>query len=366
MTISRAGLALLLLLNRTIAFAQVTPAAGSPTPDDTPSIRVGMLLFADYTLQTSPDANDSEGNVIHPNSFNIGRSYINVTGNLNHIVAFRITPDIARETNPASSLNGSYEFRIKYAYAQFNFDDWMPKGSYARLGIQQTPWLDFAEGIYRYRFQGTMFVEREGFFNSADGGASFHLQLPSNYGDVHGGVFNGEGYNRAEANDQKAWMFRASIRPLPGGPPVLRGIRGHVFYDDDRYVKDADRTRFIAAVTFEHAYLNASVEYLDTKDRASTSPADAEVQGRGYSIWATPRTTRGWEGLLRYDHLAPNRVPFPSRVRNRGIIGVAYWFPHQGTVSSALLLDYDSQSFQNFDVTMPNQSRFAVHGLVSF
>ena len=366
MTLSRAALALLLVMHSTIAFAQITQAATSTPPDDTPSIRVGMLLFTDYTLQTSPETTDSDGNVIHPNSFNVGRSYINITGNISHIVGFRITPDIARETNAASSLNGSYEFRIKYAYAQFNFDDWMPKGSYARLGIQQTPWLDFAEGIYRYRFQGTMFVEREGFFNSADGGASFHFQLPSNYGDVHTGVFNGEGYNRAEANDQKAVMIRASIRPLPGSLPVLRGIRAHLFYDSDHYVKDADRKRFIAAATFEHPYLNASVEYLDTKDRASTSPADALVEGRGYSIWATPKTTRGWEGLLRYDHLAPNRVPFASQVRKRGIIGIAYWFPHQGIVSTALLLDYDSQSFQNFPVAMPKQSRVAVHGLVSF
>jgi len=366
MTRSRVALVLTLMLRSTVALAQVTPAAGSTPPDDTPSIKVGALLYTDYTFQSSPETTDADGNTIHPNSFNVTRSYINITGNLSHIVAFRITPDIARETDPASSLNGSYEFRIKYAFAQFNLDDWMTKGSWARLGIQQTPWLDFAENIYRYRFQGTMFVEREGYFASADGGASFHYQLPANYGDVHAGVYNGENYNRAEVNDQKALMIRTSIRPLPGGMPVLRGIRGHVFYDDDHYVKDADRKRFIAAVTFEHTYLNASVEYLDTKDRASTSPADAEAHGRGYSIWATPRTTKGWEGLLRYDHLAPNRALFSSRVRNRGIIGVAYWFPHQGAVSSALLLDYDNQSFQNFTVATPNQSRVAVHGLVSF
>ena len=362
----RAALLLALLLRSTMAFAQVTPAAGYTPPDDTPSIKVGMLLFTDYTLQTNPETVDADGNLVHISSFNVTRSYINITGNLSHIVGFRITPDVSRETNPASSLNGSLEFRIKYAYAQFNLDDWMTKGSWVRLGIQQTPWLDFAEGIYRYRFQGTMFVEREGFFNSADGGASFHYQLPSNYGDVHAGVFNGEGYNRAEVNDQKALMIRATLRPLPHGMPVLRGIRGHVFYDDDRYVKDADRKRFIAALTFEHPYMNASVEYLDTKDRASTSLADAEADGRGYSIWATPRTPQGWEGLLRYDHLTPNRVLFSSRVRSRGIIGVSYWFPHQGTVSSALLLDYDSQSFQNFTVSMPKQSRVAIHGLVSF
>jgi len=121
-----------------------------------------MTLYTDYTFTKQPATADADGNVIHPSSFNVSRSYINVTGNVSHLVAFRITPDVARETGTGSTLNGSMVFRIKYAYAQFNLDDWMPAGSWARLGIQQTPWLDFAEGIYRYRFQGTMMPEREG------------------------------------------------------------------------------------------------------------------------------------------------------------------------------------------------------------
>jgi phosphate-selective porin O/P len=360
-----AVVALIVLLSSASAFGQITPAAGYTPPDDTPSIKVGAVIYPDFTFQTSPEVTDSDGNVSHPNSFNVTRSYINITGNISHIVAFRVTPDISRETNPASSLNGSLEFRIKYAYAQFNLDDWMTKGSYVRLGIQQTPWLDFAEGIYRYRFQGTMFPEREGFFASADAGASFHYQLPSNYGDVHTGVFNGENYNRAEANDQKALMVRATVRPLPGAP-TLKGIRGSIFYDDDHYVRNANRKRFIAALNFEHPFVVAGLEYLNTKDRASASPADAEAEGKGFSIWATPRTTKGWEALLRYDHLEPSSVLFPSRVRNRTIVGGAYWFPHEGSVTSALLLDYDTQSFENFAVSMATQSRIALHGLISF
>src|SRR5919112_2002248 len=188
--------ALALLCATRVASAQITPAAGYTPPDDTPSIRVGAVIFADYTFTESPKAADADGNLIHPNAFNVSRSYINITGNISHLVAFRVTPDVVRENNPASATNGSLVFRIKYAYAQFNLDDWMTKGSYARFGIQQTPWLDFAEGLYRYRFQGTMFVELESYFASADAGASFHYQLPSNYGDVHVGVFNGENYNR--------------------------------------------------------------------------------------------------------------------------------------------------------------------------
>ena len=345
------------------AHAQVTPAASFTPPDDTPSIRVGATLFADYTYTKSPETTDSDGNTINPSAFNISRAYININGNISHVVAFRITPDVARETGAGSSLNGSLTFRIKYAFAQFNLDDWMARGSYARLGIQQTPYLDFAEGIYRYRFQGTMFVEREGYFASADAGASLHYTLPGTWGDVHVGLYNGENYNRAEANDQKSMQIRGTVRPFSGRAPLLRGLRATVFYDADSYVRDADRRRFITTLTFEHTYVNAAFEFLDATDQPSVTRT--AVDSRGYSIWATPKSPAGWEALLRFDHLHANRS-LNEQTRDRTILGVSYWFPHQGNVSSALLLDYDGQTFNNVVPELPKQQRIAVHALVNF
>src|SRR5471030_1958018 len=167
-----------LALTASIASAQVTPAAGYTPPDDTPSVKVGVTLYTDYTYTQNPQSTDADGNTINPSAFNVARSYINITGNLNHIVSFRITPDVTREsgivtlTSPNTVSNDSLVFRIKYAFGQVNFDDWMTKGSWVRFGIQQTPLLDYEEGIYRYRFQGTTFTEREGFYNSADAGRS--------------------------------------------------------------------------------------------------------------------------------------------------------------------------------------------------
>jgi hypothetical protein len=364
MTNLRAALTFAMLGYASIASAQITPAAGYTPPDDTPSIRMGVVIYPDYTYTTSPESADADGNLIHPNSFNVSRAYINITGNISHLVAFRVTPDIARaDTTVGTLLNGSLVYRIKYAYAQFNLDDWMTRGSYARFGVQQTPWLDYAEGIYRYRFQGTMFPEREGFFASADAGASFHYQLPGNYGDIHTGVFNGENYNRSEPNDQKAFMIRGTVRPLPTGKPVLRGIRASVFWDGDHYVKNAERNRFIFGLNFEHKYLNAGYEFLDVADQISITRA--EVDGQGYSVWFTPKTAIGWEGLVRYDHLKPNKT-FSSQERNRTIAGVAYWFPHQGNVASALLIDYDGQTFDNFAPAISKLARVGVHGLIQF
>jgi hypothetical protein len=370
MTRQTARLALLVMFcSVRPAIAQITPAAGYTPPDDTPSIRVGATIYTDFTYQQSPQTTDADGNVINPGSFNVSRSYINITGNISHIVSFRITPDVVRESGlvslgaGSSVTNDSLVFRIKYAFAQINLDDWMPKGSWVRLGIQQTPLLDYEEGIYRYRFQGTTFTEREGFYNSADAGASFHMNFPSNYGEVHAGFYNGEGYAKPEANDQKAFEIRGTVRPFAGSAPMLRGLRVTGFWFADNYIKSAERTRVVGEVTYESTYFNGGFDAIDAKDQTSITRPD--IEAKGWSFWATPKSPKGWELLLRYDHLSPDQRA-ADQVRTRTIAGVAYWFPHQGNVSSALLLDYDGQSFNNFAPAQPKQTKVAVHALINF
>lgn len=342
--------------------AQTPPPPPPPAPNpDAPSIRVGATLFADYTVTTQPDATDVDGNEIAPNAFNVGRAYINVTGNLSRRIAFRITPDITRESGAGSSLSGSLTFRLKYAYAQFNLDEWATRGTWIRLGMQQTPWIDFMETVYRYRFQGTVFEDREGFLSSSDIGVSARYNLPGDYGDVHGGLYNGETYTRPEANDQKGFMVRASVRPMRRRP-VLHGLRLTGFYDHDAYVKDAERRRAIVAVTFEHRLVNASFDYLTATDQPRG--AAPEVDGRGFSVWVTPRTTMGWEGLLRYDRLEPDRSADATKAR--ALFGVAYWFPLQGNVTTALLFDVEQVNYDGFAPARPTERRFALHALLNF
>jgi phosphate-selective porin O/P len=345
----------------TPAHAQVTPAAGYTPPDDTPSIRVGATIFADYTITEKPKGTDIDGNTFTPSSFNIGRAYINVTGNISHRIAFRITPDIVREGGTGSTLNGSYTFRLKYAFLQFNLDDWMTRGSWVRLGMQQTPWVDFEETVYRYRFQGPVFADREAYLSSSDVGASFHYNFARNWGDVHAGFYNGETYSRQETNDQKAFMVRGTFRPFRQHP-IMRGLRVSGFFDGDAYVQEAERRRGIVALTFEHPHVNAAVEYLDVEDQ--TRAAVVAVDGHGYSLWVTPRATNGWEGLFRFDHLEPN-TDAPG-TRDRTIAGVAYWFPHQGNVATALLFDMENVNNNDFAPSRPDERRWAVHALVNF
>jgi hypothetical protein len=351
-----------LLTVPSLVLAQVTPAKGSTPPDDTQSVKFGVTLFYDYTFTKSPKTKDSAGNEISANAFNVSRTYVNFTGNISHNISFRITPDITRESGSGSSLNGSYDVRLKYGFAQFNLGDWMTAGSWIRLGLQQTPMVDFLEGNYRYRFQGTVFPDREGFLTSSDSGVSMHANFSRNYGDVHVGIYNGEGYSKAEANNQKALQVRATIRPFATGSMTARGLRLTGFYDADRPVKGGDKTRAMFDATFEHKHFNAAMMYLSGKDQASAT--GALVEASGYSMWITPffqTRGHGWEALLRYDSLKPTKRL--DQRRNRFIGGLAYWFPHPGgNATAALLFDYEQQTFPG----TVKQQKIALHGLINF
>jgi hypothetical protein len=356
---------LLVVLLATPAAAQATPPAAS-APTDAPSIKVGTTIFADYTVTERPTAVDVDGNDVTSNAFNIGRAYVNVTGNISPHVAFRVTPDIVRETGSGSSLNGSYVLRLKYAYGQVSLDQWMPRGSFARFGMQQTPWIDFIDSVYRYRFQGATLEDREGILSSSDLGASFRYVFGGNYGDLHGGFYNGENYNKPEANDQKAFMVRATLRPLQAHS-VLRGLRVTGFYNHDAYVKDSEKRRAIGAVTFEHPNLNAGATYVSTVDR--TRAANPRLEGHGFSVFATPRTAKGhgWEGLLRYDRLFQDQATSAVEGRRgRAIAGIAYWLPTKGSVSAAILFDVEHVDHENYMPARPDERRWTIHTLINF
>jgi len=312
--------------------AQTTP----PAPD-APTIKIGALIFADYTYTASiaPPAHDADGNEIHPSSFNVSRVYINVNGNLNRYISFRITPEVARETSSGSSLSGSQELRLKFAWAQFNLDQWLTKGSWIRVGLNQTPWLDYEETIYRYRFQGTVFADREGFLFASDNGLTFHYNFPADYGDVQAGVYNGEGWAHSDPNNEKALQIRATLRPVPA-TPALHGLRISGFYDADHYASGLPRNRAIGQVTYEHPRIVAGIDVLATTDRPSSTVVETKTHGS--SLWATPRFGHGWEALLRRDTLHSDT----AGTKRRDIEGVAYWFPVQSGVSSALMLDRDA------------------------
>ena len=116
-------------------------------------------------------------------------------------------------------------------------------------------------------------------------------------------------------------------------------------------------------MTFEHRYVHAGFNVLSTKDQPSATAR--AVDGRGWSLFVTPRPGKGIEGLIRIDRLEPDQ-DVPARERKRTIAGVAYWFPVPGRLSTALMLDVDHATFEGFAPARPTDRRIALHALLNF
>ena len=349
------------------ARAQITTAAGYTPPDDTPTVNVGGTIFADYTYVQEPTVTGSDGSQVHPNAFNLSRAYINVTGQINHLIQFRITPDVVRVGQVAGAnvpgLSGTLGYRLKYAYGQLSFSDFTTKGSWFRLGLQQTPWIDFEEGIYRYRFAGTILSDREGALASSDLGASAHWNIPGDYGDFHAGVYNGNGYTAIQDTDsQMSYQIRGTIRPLPR-VPFLKGLRFSGFYDGDHYATNAKKERIIGMVSYESPYLNAGLQYDNYKDQ--TTAASSLVEGKAYSVWATPRTCFGLEALLRWDRVTPDNTK--SANKQRIIAGPAYWFPvTKAGVAAAVMIKWEQVRYMGAPNSKPTEESLGLFTLFNF
>jgi hypothetical protein len=109
------------------------------------------------------------------------------------------------------------------------------------------------------------------------------------------------------------------------------------------------------------------MNYVSTADQ--TRAVNPKLDGHGFSVWATPKSSKGhgWEGLLRYDHLVQQQATSTVEgTRNRAIAGIAYWFPRQGAVSTALLLDYELVDNRDYAPVRPDERRWMLHGLINF
>ena len=307
-------IALLTALFARPAFAQSPPAQTPPpasTEPDYPIVRVGGLSYLQYDAELK--------NRDDYNNFDVTRAYLNINVQVSKNVRFRFTPDIRRIND--GSLSGSLVLRVKYAFAQF--DNITPKG-WIRLGAHQTPWLDFEEGINRYRVQGTMFSEREALIpGSSDFGASYFTPLPGEYGEVHVGVYNGEGFGQPEANKYKSVQVRGTVRPLPHAG-VIRGLRVSGFYNAGWYAADRPRRLGIVMGSFEHKHVVATLQALKATERPT--PLNVNVDRTGWSAFVEPRQgPSGLAGILRYDSFDPDDA-VGGNAQDRVIAGGAYWF----------------------------------------
>jgi len=328
--------------------ATLAPAAPAPAPA-LKGLKIGTTTYLSYQDGSSAGSDYSR--------FTIKRGYIDIRQSISEVFSARLTPDVTQDSS------GDFKLRFKYAYGQFQ---WQQAGFLGKptveFGLAHMPWLDFEESINRYRMQDTMFLERNGIFNSADTGVIFGANLggemPEDYrknvnshyagrwGSFQVGIYNGGGYHAAEANTNKVLEGRFTVRPLPDVVPGLQlslvGVTGKGNLKDLPGAPAPDWSLFDAMVSYESPRFVATGQWYsgDGNQGGTAVKVDGTARSqKGWSLFGEARLdeARQWAAIARYDHFDSDADSPTNDVQKRSILGLAWWF----FKDNAWLLDYE-------------------------
>jgi len=273
------------------------------------------------------------------NNFNLKRGYITIKKTLSRNIIGRITPDISLDRE--GDGEGDIELRLKYCYINFL---WPTFGIFnspqLEFGLVHRPWLDFEEHINRYRVQGTMFLERNGVFDSGDYGVTFMTLLgeemskeyqrevnksyPGRYGSLAIGIYNGGGYHALEKNKNKTLEWRMTLRPLPGIIPGLQmSYLGAYGKGNQEFSPDWELHN--GFLSYELPRLILTAQYYQGEGNAKGTLLDASknsIEHEGYSCFGEIKLHK-WNLIGRYDFYEPSLSPKTLK-QNRYIGGIAY------------------------------------------
>ena len=289
------------------ALAQtVENAPPAPAPLNFPVVTFGVMSFLGYTAEL----HESNGY----NAFDVTRGYFHVQARLSDRVRVRFTPDVRPTTD--ASLDRNLALRLEYAALDVQATD----GVAIMFGLHETPWLTFEESVNRYRVLGPMFAERlELIPGATDLGASIIARGART--EFHLGVYNGEGYGRAEVDKYKSVDGRATFRPF-AEDGELGNVSISGFYQYGWYARDRPRNVAIVMGSYANTHIAATAQYLSATDNPFIA---RDVQRRGMSFFGEGRQgPTGWAGVGGLDIFRPDASNAGDQ-RRRYIVGGAHW-----------------------------------------
>ena len=270
------------------------------------------------TTISSPIA---DANVGKDNGFHFTRAYITVKDKVSDDLMVRITYDqkdgqggtVQCTALPCSTQSAF----VKYVYGDYTY---MP-GQKVRFGLGQTPWINYEEDLYTYRFLGTLFSDGQGAQSSSDTGVSLIGSFMDKILDYHVGVYEGEGYSNKRDGQGFAYAGRVSFN--------MEGFTVALFnwMETKRNgTSDYNPSRFIGMVTYGNPTFRVAGQYLAADDnKTATNPTPKFNKGNGYSVWAYTRIP-GMDALrilARFDSMKTD-TDVDTGTNTQAKLGVSY------------------------------------------
>ena len=276
--------------------------------------------------------------------------------------------------------SGQFDLTTKAFFLEIR--DLLYPSTYLWIGQADLPWVPYEEGLWGYRYQGTVFPDRMGYMTSTDLGVGFGGDIPKDYGSWQASIVNGEGWNKNEIGKHKNVHGRLTLNPLAGREGPMRNFFltgfGAVGKYDDVLVGPDDRERFIGQIGYKSPQRWTLVsEYFEARDAAEKMavkfPSLEQRIGRasraqGFSTFGTLNLgvfkdtdfARKWELMGRWDHLNPD-----DKISNNDldlwIAGVSYrWNRNIQVLLNHEAIDYEKRAL------LEDESRIMLQALLEF
>src|SRR5207249_263845 len=227
--------------------AQTPPAPASTVSNLLKGIELKATFYFDYTYAmgdsfTGDVANKGINNTTATNNrglatgFHFTRTYLTLIKRFDEGHHFRLTLDQMVNNvgggNSCPNMNssggncheaapfglsgfagtGRNTVFVKYAY----YNHVALPGLEVRVGQHQTPWVEYEEHRWTYRFRSPIMVDEQNFQTSSDMGVSLLGKVLDGKLDYHFAFQNGEGYQNTPDARGFSGLGRVSVEPIKG------------------------------------------------------------------------------------------------------------------------------------------------------
>ncbi len=215
---------------------EMSPASGSAASGLLKGIELKATFYFDFTYAGGDSftgnalqkgINDAQANANKglANGFHFTRTYLTFIKRFDEGHHFRLTLDqMINNTGDANGTEaapfglsgyaggGRNNTFVKYAY----YNHVLLPGLEVRVGQHQTPWIEYEEHRWTYRYLSPIMVDQQGFQTSSDMGVSLMGKVVDKMVDYHFAFMNGEGYQNTPNTRSYAWLGRVSVEPIKG------------------------------------------------------------------------------------------------------------------------------------------------------
>jgi hypothetical protein len=302
-----------------VALSALTAFVVTAQAQQAPQVSVTGVVYTQYQYTDAPIAAKS--------TFDMTRAYVNVLGRFSNGITTRVTTDIL------PSAVGNQFMRLKYAFAA-----WTPTGSSLtyKLGMIQTPHVDFEETLWDYRMQGTIAVDRNGVMTSADIGFGVDGHWNGEQINAQFAIVNGEGYSGGTGDFRKDVEARVSFRIQPTNDNSrVGGLRVTGYAGVGKFTGGADRNRYLGMLSYRTQQYTLAGEFVSVKNAAVTGSIIS-----AFGVYHLPPPSK-ITFLARVDLTDPN-TSTANDANTRIIAGASY----QLSPNVRVLADLDRLSFQ--------------------